>query len=644
MLFRTIAILSLGCAFLAAPPLAAQPASEPLVGEDGVRDMFDRGDRSDAFRELDRIIETRLRPAGARRDPVIDRLLGEAVSGVTPRIARDLLVRALESPTTRDRARYQLLLARTHERLADVARAQVAYRDVLEQSPTLAQRTAATVGLSRMLLIGRPSEALELAAAQSAREDGGSNWEAALIAGRAARMLGRDAEAAQYLETASRRAWSAPFVDAAVARVALDRAVIAGRAGDRQTLIALTALTQDSATNLNTVLSRTLPECGVAGVEADDFVVIELVNGFGERPVAGLIFASRPEAAAPFIEAFGRTPPISPEDRATSVLLRCSVTPPSDFGGFTAPHEIIFGWATSIGAYPAIGMSDSQDFAGIAARLAEREARLGRDSPYLIPVLAHLILVSGEALVTDPGGARERIFGYADRLNALLIAHRAPADARLMAALMKIFLEVALERKSQEQAVAEMHALVSAAAGDASTQPENLFAVGAGQSQLPNMSRELEAATLARILDATAANESDPRRRGMALRLARLRQDLGDPAAAQALLSAHRLSADLCEVAETRLRFLSSDIRAEDYPDDSNAANLHGGVTLQLSVNGAGRPEDTRIVAAHPPYVFDAVTLARAPTIRFEPARARGQAVSCRGVMQPLRWQLGFFR
>lgn len=514
------------------------------------------------------------------------------------------------------------------------------FRAVLaESSADAGHRRAAIAGLLRALLFDRPAEALDIAVRHLGEESGRDNWEVALLASRAARILDRDTEAADYLDTAGRLAWAAPYQDSAIARVALDRAAVAGRAADRQTLIALTGLVRGSAFDQQSLVN-TLPECGRRGIEPDDFVIVELHGALNEQPRIGLIHASRPGIAGAFVEAIAGRGNIIMRDQASSVMLRCTSAPrPAPYA--MPERDPISEWAAERGIYPIYGGSDPSS-AAMTTRLAERESLLGRDSPHLIPALGALLTTSGAAFVGEATDARDRALGHAQRLSALLRMHRAPPDAQLFADLSQLFIEMAMERRTPAEAAGELRTLISTAARNPAIGKDVLFLIGEQLSRMPPIGREFEAATLTQILAATTGEEiaADPRRRMLALRLLQLHREMGDEAGAREVQRTHGFASGLCAMFASRPRYLTSDIRAEDYPEDLIAARLRGLVSLEFSLDAEGKAQAPRIVIADPPFIFDAITLQKAPTIRYEPARDAGQPIPCQGIVQQLRWQL----
>jgi hypothetical protein len=622
-------------------PGAAQGA-EPLPTEASIRAQLDRGEWFEAAQQIDRLVDAHpAAGAAVRPDSVLDRLEGEFFATTSPRVGRILLDRAVADPTTADPVRYALLLASADETLGDDAAAEAVYRRLLAAPAAGPGRRLAAIGLARLLLIGRPQEALQVAtdliAVQPAPAD---RWEAELIAARAAGMLGRVDQTATFIEQASLHAWSAPVTDAAVARIALDRAAVAGLAGDRQSLIALSAVTgSGTQSRAGSQFMRLLPECGTQGINANDFVIVELVPRVSGYPRIELVHASRPQIAAPFFASVGRAPLREPLGQAATVLLRCATAPRE--GAPQAWDNPVVAWAAQRGIYPHVGFDEAVDLAALRDRLAALEALVGRDSPFLVPQLMQ-ILDAGGALFSDQRPADvDRLLGEARRLGAILAAQHAPPDARLPDLLATTILTAWSVQQPRQAAIRAVRTAIETAAADPALTTETLLALAdiPDESGMPSDLRMvLLAQALARLQRDSAG--ADPRTRGLAVQLIHLRRAAGDETGAAALQRDFGIAADLCAAAGTRPSYQSSEIRAEDYPPDAIVGNLRGRVGVDLSVDAHGGSHDVRVIMAEPPFVFDAAMAARAPTIRLEPAQVGGAARACRGQPQSVLWQL----
>lgn len=624
--------------FLTAGAAYGQPTS--VASEPEIVALLDSGRSGEAARRLDRLIEQRLPADGKPRpDPVLDRLVGEVLVGASPGIARDLLARAAERPPAAARARTLLLLASAEESLGR-AGAEAHYRALSADSGLDArQRQRAVAGEARLLMARDPVAASQrLAAYLAAITDPKWRWEAELLASRSARLQGRTAEAKVALEAASQHAWSGLPGEAAVQRVASDRAVIAGMAGDRATLISLSALGA-AGEGWTRGASDLVPPCGVGGLREEDHVVVAFVAGPLGQTRAEIVAASRPGIVPSFLDGLTRPQGLVGSGQVKPILLRCSTAPRAPLGSAPSENPIV-SWSAQLGAYPLLGGEEEQSFAAAAARLSEREARFGKESIFLIPPLAALLSAGGEALSDQAG--RERLLGYAQRTEAILAKSGAPADARLSAALTSIALQVATQRLSQGEALKQVNTLILRAAGSENLSTDILLMVGGGSGWLSAGSREFELSVAQQSLETLSKrlDGNDPRRRALAVRLARLMRELGDETGAGAVERENRLPSNLCAAAAPAPRYLSSDIRDQDYPEDAIAAGLQGRVSLEFSIDPAGQLRDARVLEESPPFVFTAVTLARAPTIRYEPARKGSSPVTCVGMAQTVHWRL----
>lgn len=614
----------------------AEPA---LIGEAEIVRLLDAGRLNDAVQKIDQLVDQRL-PTGktVAPDPVLDRLVGEVLVRGFPSIAHDLLARSVDASSTADRMRYSLLLATADEALGEVRAAEARYAAVAAETTDPSRKAQAVAGEVRLLMSHDAAAATRRATTYlAAQAEPRWRWEAELLTARAARLQGRSEEARAALDIAAQHGWYGLPGDLAIQRVAAERAVVAGLGGDRPTAIALTAIGAD--TGWSPPALDVVPSCGTAGVRPDDFVVVEFVAAPLRLVRAELIAASRPEIVAAFMAALVRPAGQGDAGQVRTALLRCSTAPHVRLSNAPAENPIMK-WSASLGAYPVLGQGNNQGFAAAAARLGEREARVGSSSVLLVPILAHLL--SRGAEVVDDQAGREKLLGYAERLQAILVAQRAPADARLSAGLTAVALQLSMQRLAQSEAVARVRVLVLKATRSGTLSDEALLAIGGGIGFLSAGGREFEADVAAQSL-ATLSKRlapTDSRRRALALRLARLRRDLGDEAGARTLKRDNGLPSGLCVAAAQIPRFLSSDIRPEDYPDDAIAANLRGAVSLEFTIDGDGRVQTPRALAEQPPFIFTPATFARAPTIRYEPARFAGRAVTCTAMSQTVRWQL----
>jgi hypothetical protein len=298
-------------------------------------------------------------------------------------------------------------------------------------------------------------------------------------------------------------------------------------------------------------------------------------------------------------------------------------------------------WAADRGAYPILEVSEEGAENGLA-KLTDRETRLGADSPFLIPILVQLLAGQGQWQTEPSPGDIERLLGYARRLNALLAAQGAPAHVRLPAALASTVLSAMSVQQSQQATIRALRQTLEASAAEPAITTEALLLMANFVPSDSTIAPGLKIALLTQTLQRMHApgSAADARVRGLAVQLINLELSAGNESGAASLAREYGIGADLCTIAQTEPRYLGSEIRAEDYPADAIVGELFGSVALDFAVDVNGVPGNFRQVVSSPPFVFDAATAARAPTIRYEPAQFAGRPRACRGLSTRIGWQL----
>lgn len=632
---------------MAASAALAVPSNTQPDGT-AVQRALDAHDYRRAGIELNTLIAQRL-PASDKSgpDPVLDRLFAEFISATgTPANAIALLLRLNAQPGLKNRGHYQLLLATAQEDTGQFAEAERLYRSVSADRDAPAEdRTSSTIGFARLRMMTSPDEAI--AALQATQPLPAQAWEVDLQRARAEALAGRD-DAAQ---ASTQRAWAeAPMAGAeqgAAARVASDMMVAAGRKGDRRRLIAMLAvdrLNRGISTGQE-VLSADVPVCGSAGITPGDSVAVEFLRQAPPgRPRFSLVWASRAGIAAAFLEGVARDPDFRVQDgQATAVVLKCRLGAADNYQVRADLDDQILSWSTSRGAYPLLDTGDETDTSSLASLLAERERRYGSTSVMLLPVLVRIMgptVASG----MDNQEARTRAAALSHRVANIIAANGGPADMILLSALSTTALDVAAQSKSIAAAQAEFQTLLSQAARNSAVSLDTLFMVvsnAAAYAQAPSALRvQLLEQTIA-VLRAHVPT-TDPRLRALGLRLLSVRREQGDSAAVADLIKQFDFAPDLCSVAVPPVRFTSSNITADDYPQDLVQTLLQGRTMLELSISAAGTATGARVLVSDPPFAFDAVALAKSSTLTYEPAKTDGVPRSCRAQVQPIRWQLPY--
>lgn len=640
-----VALLSSAAAIAAAPATPATPPSATKV-EQAIAAHDYRG----AMVALNTLIAERL-PVSDKRGPdiVLDRLFAQVLSLTgTPASSIALLKRLTTDSALSgaDRVHYQFLLAVAYDEAGQFADAERLYGSIRDDRSALPDdRLSATLGSARLHMMANPGEAI--ASLQAVQAPLAKAWEVDLLLGRAEALAGRDDAAA----AATQRAWAAaPMAGAeqgAPARVASDMLVAAGRAGNRERLLSLLAVDRlnRGPSSGQEALGSNVPLCGVSGIRPDDSVVVEFLRQAPPgRPRFSLVWASRPEIAAPFMLAVAQNPGFQVTDgQAAAVVLKCRTAPSADYQVRADFDSQVLSWSTSRGAYPLTDTSDNADPASLASLLAERERRYGPKSAMLLPVLM-LVLTPTIQNGSDNQEARTRAAALAHRIIDIVSSNGGPADIILLLTLQATALDVAAQTKSVAAAQAEFQSLMTQASRnpDVSLDMLHLMVSGAtGYSQTPTVLRAqlLEQAIAVLRARTTLA---DPRVSSLALRLVGVRREQGDDAAVVALTKEYGFAPDLCSVANPAVRFTSSNITPDDYPTDMVQTLQPGRTILEFSIGATGAATHPRILVADPPYAFDAVALEKSSTIVYEPAKTSGVARTCRAQVQPIRWQLPY--
>lgn len=621
--------------------LVAAKTPEPLLSEAAIVNLLDAHKKGEAYLAIDRLVEPRLpKHSPGAPDPVLDRLFGEVLAAIAPRAAEHMLERAIADRSTVDRCRYQLLLAAASEATGDENKAVALYRAVsADKAASPRQRQRAIAALAQLLLPGDPRGVAAMLRAQLAKAgDPATRWEIELLLSRALRLTGQHAASAAMLETASRSAWRAPPLDAAIRRVAVDQALLAGLRKDRPTLVAMTALSLIGEGHHRSGLGEGFPTCGLDGITKEDFVVVELIGVPMQVRRANLVHASRPGIAQHFLKAIrpGLGTTQSPE--VQSMLIRCSVTPRNtsvrDDG-----EQSMTAWLAARGVYPVRNV-DAQA-GSLQQRLADREARFGPGSEMLIPVLGLLVgMESTDSTVSKDGEAALR---YAERLNALLEAHDAPRIVRFMVGSIMMIRRLALGRVAREAALSRFRNDLTALVQDEEMTPEMLLRIlkfDAGNAPIIGKEFREELLTLGLTLIGNRLPRTDARLRTLVIELVAMIRLRGDHAAAEKLIKEYHLSTDICAVQENRPTYHSAQIGSEDYPEDVLLISLDGRDVVEFALDEKGAARAQRVIAERPPFLFSNITVQRAATIRYIPALRNGRATGCVGAMQPVRWSI----
>ena len=597
---------------------------------------------------LNDLIEARLpakAPAGP--DPVLDRVYVDlaASSGATAS-AMPLLKRLVADRRTPDLGHYRLLAGVAEEELGQFDAAEQQYRALSgDQAADADSRRDAVLGLARLQLSVNPAAVQAMLAGQSPPRS--AAWEFELLKARASSMTSPDPAAARAALDA---AWSgsveATLTQAGPARVAADRAIVAGRAGDRKTLVSMLAVDRydRGANDGHAALAADLPLCGTAGITAQDRVILDVVHlpAVG-RPKATLLWASRPGIAGPFLAAAARSGAFAVSSgQAAAVELACRAAPSSDYVVRNTLEEATAAWMTSQGAYPLFVTEDGLNASQIASMLAGREARYGATSIMLLPVL--LRNMAGGAAMFGDQEARKQASQAVTRIGTILQANHAPADLLTLWQVLAVGSAIMAQTKTPAEGQTEIQALLVKAAVNEQLSLDMVYMLASSSSRAPNAPVTFQQAMLGAALDLLRrkAPAGDQRTAAIALRLYTVRKSLGDDQGALAAIASLAMPPDVCSLSDPQPHYVSSNIMPDDYPGDLIAISLRGLVQIEFDLDGTGAARNGRAILADPPFAFTDITLQRVATIRYDPARKQGQPVSCRAVTQAVRWQLPY--
>jgi hypothetical protein len=594
------------------------------------------------------LVEARLpSKAISRPDPLLDRLMVDraAIDGSLSRLST-LVQRVVGDPTTPNRGRYRLLLATYSETIGALSAAEQQYRALAGDAGIAAEdRLSARFGVARLQMIADPAAALTtLESINSHDVPPASAWELSLLTSRAASMAGQ----ADITASALNRAWSeaalAPLTAAAPAHVAADRALAAARVGDRKALIGMLAIDRFNR-NANAgqpTLVANLPVCGRDGILAQDRVVIDVAHlPAAGRPSVTLVWASRPGIAGPFLNAAQQSAISVSDGRVGMFALSCRSVPSPEYAVRVTLDDAIVGWMTGLGAYPLFFSGEDSNPSALASMLAQRQARYGPNSVMLLPVLNQMMR---ETMAQDfEANSRKQIEVISSQISQILSANRASAEFLAIWQMQLVGMQILAQTKTVAEGQAEMQALMVKAARNPNLSLDLIYAL---TTSMTNVS--LAASFRISLLSATfdllkqKAPPGDPRTAAIAIRLHAARQSVGDDSGGQAVAQSLGMPKDLCLFSKPALHFLSSNITGDDYPGDLAFMRAPGMTEIEFDLDPTGTARNARIILADPPYVFDEVTLARAPTIHYDPARIGGAVSSCRGYTQAVRWQLPY--
>ena len=549
-------------------------------------------------------------------------------------------IAASSSSTERDKLAFEL--ARAREVDGYVTKAEADYRQLAAEASEPSVRRDATLSLARLQLGVDPQGALGLLTSLiTDSTPAPARWEVHLLLSRAYAMLNREAEASSALQTAWQEAPMAPEPADAIVITASDQAVDRAAAGDRAGEIGLISVGESDGRFAGTAQ---LPVCGEA-LQPEDSVTVAITADQKRRPIYSAVRASRPGIAQLF------TVPLAAaqqriEGSAIYVTLRCRTALDSKVRFVGGAMRDLSTWLAEKGSYPPLAPLDpnaGDPLTQLKTRLQVAQHRTGADELSLTPMLLQLALMQGAQSRFGNTAGLVDAKGYADRALSILSKAGAPEEILQQVRLQTTVVMAQNGNIADVAGPAAMMAIKVILARTSTTPAQALSAFSSLCNWPLKPAQQLELAdTLIAFLDSRKVGQADPTRQAAELRRAAIVRDVGSIGGLTDRLAAHGLPADICGVAEKPPSIPPSAITltSEDYPKDLLRRGVGGLTSLELSVSAAGKVEGTRVIASQPAGLFDTVAAAKLANVTLFPAQRDNSAVSCRGMIQNVRWQM----
>lgn len=624
-----------------APPVSSASA----IPSESVRNAIAMGDRKGAGTQLNQLVESRLPVKAGKPDPLLDSIFADfyATSGEVSR-AGPLFERLAANPATPNRSHYQLLLATYKETWGDLDGAAADYRSLSGTSGDAHVRRSALIGLARLTMTSDPAAALAILGGPGLAEmPPEESWERELLRSRAYAIAGQNASVGGALDKAWQSSPSAPLTADAIVRVANDRALLAARTGDRSAMVPMLAVghQQRGGNDREGALAKALPTCGTAGVMPADRVVVEVSRiPQADRPTMQVAWANRAGVGAIFLKALAAAYiPTVGDAQASEFALACRTVPSPDRPVRTLGDNRQLSWLSANGVYLNGAWDDATDPNTLAARLAAREARYGPNSMFVLPTL--LLMASNAEYAADTDGRKQAAVTVA-RVLAIGEANGAPPGWLLQLRIGAISAKAANQTITFGEAETLVKNVIDAAIADPAVPSDELYELTIKMTKIPIFTNAVKVIWLEELRDRLKREGLMSEAAATALALRQIHLEMLDPHGADAATTGFPISNHACALSETKSQIVSSGIKPEDYPKDLVNAVLQGISVVEFDVGSDGVASGGRLIVSDPPLAFDAATLARVPTIRYEPARFNGVSAACVAEVQSVRWQVPY--
>jgi hypothetical protein len=639
---------------LAAAALSAEapPPPQPQPQLDAEIQAFDRALTASRFTAavavIDKLIGERTPASGKPRpDPVLNALMGRLYlaahgMGAAGTFLDRAPIAALPLPLREPTA---LAHAKALEFRGNRTAALKAYREAAAAASADADRRRAAVGIARQLLPSEPAPAREQVAAIANGPATPARWEAKFLLSEISSLQGDRLSAARLADEAWTEAANAPLDDLAPLHVATLRAGLAAARHDVAAERAMLIATNGLALRAAATLSSQLPVCGDAGVSPSDFVIFGFVAGpYGTHQLFP-IAASRLAIVAAFHDALSGTTPVGDPSGAKPVgtvfTVSCrSVVAGSRLAGSVADDPLL-DWFIEHGIYPASASNeaDDKDLNAVADRVDSLVGRFGKDSPLLIaPRWQMMTMLEGRAAGGDqvaPGQLTE----LATLVTRGLRAAGAPEWIASTVEARPKFEQIAKASLDDEQKYSAWQEQMRRLLLMSPFRVSREYVV----RELADMPGDWPAPLASFIVDLNANAPSDLSgrdRQAWAVMLANARRLLGQDREAQQALASAGMNDDLCAASDSEPKLLDQHFSYSDYPEDLIAGEQEGAVLFDFDLKSDGSVASRRIVYSLPSGLFDEPSAKGLSTIRYAPPLRSGKAAPCRGVFQPIRWEI----
>ena len=576
----------------------------------------------------------------SRPDPLISGLYGRLlVNRAPPTIAIAFLALGdSDSVPLPQHLATVFALATTQESSGQRQLAAETYRRLQSLASSAADRRRAELGLARAQLADAPASSLATARSLAAVGNAAERWEAELLAAQASLLLGDRGGARLALDRAWGLSAEAPAASFAPLRTAIVKAALADREGRRDALFASFVTTMAGSNPIDPDLADLLPICGARQVQPEDWVTFGAFADSDYGQALTPLAASRAAAVAPFMDALDGAGLFERKDRSavgTIFTVRCRTAISPQFNPPPRQADPRATWFASRGLYIPFGSAGNEWINRLSERI-EQLSQARPDDPRLIALRLGLAASLAQR-ASSVGDVQAWQLPQLEQQSKAAMRRLGGTDIFLFE-LSDFVEKIGQEPSDFAAALAAIQARLLALAADAPLESVYEFtpAVFASSGMLPPAFRKSWIETLLRRFD---DRRDDPRRQALQLRLVEIERDQ-DLKAAHATWRGAGLPADLCAAADVLPAIDQHHIDDEDFPRDALPFKVAGNTVAEFAVTASGRTSAPRILLAAPSSIFDPIFLQKLGGFEMRPAQTGGHPISCRGVVQRVRWKI----